>query len=281
MNTVSTLPISGNTKVVAIIADPIAHVQTPQLLNALFQQAGYDAVCVPMQVAAEDLASCIEALKTIKSISGAVITVPHKMATAELCQHPGPQAQVMGAVNAIHFNAEREVVGEMFDGKGFVQGLINSNVAVNAELSVYIAGAGGVARGIAFALLASGVRRLAVYNRTTASAEQLVAALRAYAPEAVVQLASSQPSGVDLCINATSAGMLGLDTLQPFTLDDLDSTACVAEVVMQPEQTRLLQQASAKGMKTVSGRQMLLAQIGQLAAFTLNEPALANVRLKD
>ena len=110
MNTVSTLPISGNTKVVAIIADPIAHVQTPQLLNALFQQAGYDAVCVPMQVAAEDLASCIAALKTIKSISGAVITVPHKMATAQLCQHPGPQAQVMGAVNAIHFNAEREVV---------------------------------------------------------------------------------------------------------------------------------------------------------------------------
>ncbi|MBP6862324.1 MAG: shikimate dehydrogenase [Neisseriaceae bacterium] len=280
MNTVATLPISGNTKVVVIIADPIAHVQTPQLLNALFQQAGYDAVCVPMHVAAEDLAGCLAALKTIRSISGAVITVPHKMATAQLCQHPGPQAQVMGAVNAIHFNAEREVVGEMFDGTGFVQGLIHSGVAVNAALSVYLAGAGGVARGIAFALLASGVRQLQVYNRTTASAEQLVAALQAYAPEAEVRLASSQPEGVDLCVNATSAGMLGLEAQLPFALEGVGANACVAEVVMQPEQTRLLQQAAAKGMKTVTGKQMLLAQVAQLAAFTLNEPALAAVKLE-
>ncbi len=281
MNTVSTLPISGHTKVVAIIADPIAHVQTPQLLNALLKQAGYDAVCVPMQVAADDLAGCIDALKKIKSISGAVITVPHKMATAQLCAQIAPQAQVMGAVNAIHFNAERAVVGEMFDGKGFVQGLLNSNVAVNADLSVYIAGAGGVARGIAFALLAQGVRRLSVYNRTTATAESLVAALRAYAPEADVQLATDQPSAVDLCINATSAGMLGLETLQPFSLDGLNDQACVAEVVMQPEQTLLLQAAAAKGLKTVSGKQMLLAQISQLAAFTLNEPSLATLKLED
>ncbi|MBP6345396.1 MAG: hypothetical protein KA346_05760, partial [Neisseriaceae bacterium] len=101
------------------------------------------------------------------------------------------------------------------------------------------------------------------------------------APEADVQLATDQPSAVDLCINATSAGMLGLETLQPFSLDGLNDQACVAEVVMQPEQTLLLQAAEAKGLKTVSGKQMLLAQISQLAAFTLNEPSLATLKLED
>lgn len=281
MTTSKQLPISGHTKVVAIIADPIAHVQTPQLLNTLFQQAQYDAVCVPFHVAAEDLADCLATLKTIKSISGAVITVPHKMAMASLCEHTGAQAQVMGAVNAIHFNTAREVTGEMFDGKGFVKGLLNNDVAVDAQLRVYLAGAGGVARGIAFALLASGVTHLQVYNRTIASAEQLIIELRAYAPQADIQLATSQPSGVDLCINATSAGMLGLENQMPFELSLLGEATCVAEVVMKPEQTQLLQQAAAKGMKTVTGKQMLLAQVSQLAAFTLNEPTLANVQLKD
>lgn len=273
--------ITGKTKVVAILADPIAHVQTPRLMNQLFQQANYDAVCVPFQVAPEQLADVLNSMRQIQSIAGAVVTVPHKMPVCQLCDDTGPQAQVMQAVNAVHFKGDnRAITGEMFDGMGFVQGLKNNGVVVNAQLKVYLAGAGGVARGVAFALLGSGVRHIQLYNRTADKAEALQTQLQDFMPEAQITLATDKPAGVDLCINATSQGMLGLEDQQAFVLDHMDSNACVAEVVMQPKQTQLLQRANEKGMKIVLGEAMFLAQVAQLAAYVLNEPDLARVQLQ-
>lgn len=273
-------PITGKTKIIPILADPIAHVETPRIMNMLLRKANYDAVCVPFQVAAEDLSQCVQSLKLIPTIAGAVVTVPHKMTMAELTQVKGSQAQIIGAVNAIRFDQQRQIHGEMFDGKGFVQGLIHNDVQVDANLKVYMAGAGGVARGIAFALLERGVKTLRVHNRTQDKAEELVKALRAYAPDADITAVDENAVDVDLCINATSAGMLGaLEHVLPFSIDQLGQGACVAEVVMNPPKTQLLLQAESKGMKTVPGQAMLMAQIGQLAAFILDEPELALIRL--
>lgn len=274
------MPITGKTKIIPILADPIAHVETPRIMNMLLRKANYDAVCVPFQVGADHLAQCLQSLKLIPTIAGAVVTVPHKMTMAELTQVKGSQAQIIGAVNAIRFDEQRQVHGEMFDGKGFVQGLINSGVKVDATLKVYMAGAGGVARGIAFALLERGVKTLRVYNRTQDKAAELVAALQAYAPDADIACADVNAVAVDLCINATSAGMLGaLEHVLPFNIDALEQHACVAEVVMNPAKTQILAQAESKGLKTVPGRAMLMAQIGQLAAFILDAPELAEIRL--
>ncbi len=273
-------PITGKTKIIPILADPIAHVETPRIMNMLLRKANYDAVCVPFQVAAEDLSQCVQSLKLIPTIAGAVVTVPHKMTMAELTQVKGSQAQIIGAVNAVRFDQQRQIHGEMFDGKGFVQGLIHNDVQVDANLKVYMAGAGGVARGIAFALLERGVKTLRVHNRTQDKAEELVKALRAYAPDADITAVDENAVDVDLCINATSAGMLGaLEHVLPFSIDQLGQGACVAEVVMNPPKTQLLLQAESKGMKTVPGQAMLMAQIGQLAAFILDEPELALIRL--
>lgn len=274
------IPITGKTKIIAILADPIAQVETPRIMNMLLQKAQYDAVCVPFQVAADDLQACLAGLKLIPSIVGAVVTVPHKMKMCMLTEVKGTQAQIIGAVNAIRFDEQRLIHAEMFDGKGFVQGLMHADLCIDANLKVFIAGAGGVARGIAFALLAQGVKTLAVHNRTQATAEVLVRELQAFAPDANVYVADRAPQQMDLCINATSAGMLGaLQHSLAFDLDGLDAHTCIAEVVMNPLKTQLLVQAQAKGMKTVSGQAMLLAQIGQLAAFILNAPELADVRL--
>jgi shikimate dehydrogenase len=274
------MPITGKTKIIPILADPIAHVETPRIMNMLLCKANYDAVCVPFQVEADHLSQCVQSLKLIPTIVGAVVTVPHKMTMAELTQVKGSQAQIIGAVNAIRFDEQRQVHGEMFDGKGFVQGIINNDVKVDAELKVYMAGAGGVARGIAFALLERGVKTLRIHNRTQDKAEELVKALQAYAPDADIAYADANATGVNLCINATSAGMLGaLEHVLPFNIDGLEQGACVAEVVMNPPKTQLLLQAESKGLKIVLGQAMLMAQIGQLAAFILDEPELALIRL--
>lgn len=272
------IPITGKTKIIAILADPIAQVQTPRIMNMLLQKAQYDAVCVPFQVAAEDLEQCLAGLKLIPSIVGAVVTVPHKMNMCVLTEIKGTQAQVIGAVNAIRFDEQRLIHGEMFDGKGFVQGLKHADLQINSDVNVFIAGAGGVARGIAFALLECGVKNLAIHNRTKTTAEALVGELQDFAPDANVRCVDRHPQQMDLCINATSAGMLGpLEHHMAFDLDGLDHSTCIAEVVMSPAKTQLLLQAEAKGMKMVSGQAMLMAQIGQLAAFILNAPELTQV----
>jgi len=86
INHLEAMPISGKTKIIPILADPIAHVETPRIMNTLLRKANYDAVCVPFQVAAENLEQCLAAFKLIPTIVGAVITVPHKMSMSELTQ---------------------------------------------------------------------------------------------------------------------------------------------------------------------------------------------------
>lgn len=280
MNSIESIPISGKTKIIPILADPIAQVQTPKFMNMLFQKANVDAVCIPFHVAAEDLNQTIQALRLIPTVAGAVVTTPHKINICALTDIQGAQAQIIAAMNAIRFDAQRQIHGEMFDGKGFVQGLIHSGFALGSHSRIYLAGAGGAARGIAFALLEQGVKSLQIYNRTQATAATLVQELQHYAPDAVIELADAQPQQVDLCVNATAAGMLGeFENSVAFELDGLAAGSYVADVIMNPLDTQLLQQAEKKGLKTISGQAMLFAQIGQLAAFILDEPRLAEVRL--
>ncbi|MQT72284.1 shikimate dehydrogenase, partial [Pseudomonas sp. FSL R10-0071] len=77
--------ISGTTRVFAILADPIHHVQTPQAMNRLFSSMGLDQVLVPFHVSPSDLERVVNGLRGIKSLDGFIVTVPHKTAIVDLC----------------------------------------------------------------------------------------------------------------------------------------------------------------------------------------------------
>lgn len=261
--------ISGNTRVYAIIADPIHHVQTPAAMNRLFTERGEDRVMVPFHVSAEGLPGVVAGLRAIQSLDGFIVTVPHKSAIVELCDSVSDAAQLVGAVNVVRRNADGSLHGDILDGAGFVAGLRQRGVEP-AGLSVYLAGAGGAAKAIAFALAAAGVSKITLFNRTTHKAEALVQRLATVFPAVQLCVGSEDPSGHDLVVNGTSLGLC-VDDMLPLNVALLTSSQIVAEIIMQPAITPLLAAATEKGCRVLDGMPMLLCQIELMAAAMATE----------
>lgn len=261
----TTREITGHTRVYGILADPIHHVKTPQMLNALMAREGRDGVMVPFHVASDDLATLVAGLKAMKSLGGFVVTVPHKTAIVDLCDAVSDSARRIGAVNTVRREADGRLIGEMLDGKGFVGGLLAAGIDPRAK-SVYLAGAGGAANAIAFAFVESGISRLTIANRTRAKAEDLAARLAEAYPTAQVDIGTPDPSGHDIVVNGTSLGLKEGDAL-PLDTARLSPEQIVAEVIMQPEETALLAAAKAKGCRIHFGKPMLACQLDLMADF--------------
>jgi len=91
--------ITGNSHVYGILADPIHHIKTPQVMNRLFAEVGHDGVLVPLHVAADGLEDAVRGLRRIQSLAGVIVTVPHKTVIPDLCDTLTDQARMVGAVN--------------------------------------------------------------------------------------------------------------------------------------------------------------------------------------
>ena len=115
--------VSGHTRIWGILADPISHVKTPQMINQVAAERGVDGVMIPFHVAPADLATLVKGLKGMKSLHGFVVTVPHKTAIVDLLDEVSENARLIGAVNTVRREADGRLVGEMLDGVGFVKGL--------------------------------------------------------------------------------------------------------------------------------------------------------------
>lgn len=264
------MKITGNTRVFGIVADPIAQVRTPEVLNAYFTAHGIDAVMVPLHVPAAGLAQAWQGMRAMRNLGGWIVTVPHKNAVASLCDALGPAASVIGAVNAVRRLDDGRLVGDMFDGAGFVGGLRGQGHDP-AGRSVLLVGAGGAAAAIAHALAQAGVGRLGIANRTLARADEIAQRVRQAFPDADVQACDADPRGYDMVVNATSLGMRPDDAL-PLDVNLLDARTLVAEIIMKPAETPLLQVAKQRGCPIHAGRHMLDAQAALMARFLLGEP---------
>ncbi|MDN3985986.1 shikimate dehydrogenase family protein [Zwartia vadi] len=259
------MEITGNTRLYGIVADPVSQVKTPQTMHKVFQKRGTDGVLVPMHVASEHLPLFVQALRGVLNFGGMIATVPHKTAMVDLCDDVSPAARLVGAVNIIRRNPDGSLSGDILDGKGFVGGLRQHGIEP-AGLRVYLSGAGGAAKAIAFALADAGVACLDIYNRTESKAQDIITRLKGVYPQVAMAAVGASPLGYDLVINATSLGMKPNDPL-PFEVSDLHAEQIVAEIIMTPALTPLLQAAQAKGCRIQYGLPMLECQIELMADF--------------
>jgi shikimate dehydrogenase len=257
--------ISGTTRLVVIMADPIAHVRTVQAMNALFARRGTDTVIVPCHVGGDDLARAVAGLRAIRNFTGAVITVPHKAAALHLCDTLGDEARLVGAVNGLRVLPDGSLAGQMFDGQGFVRGLQAEGIDPAGHHALVI-GAGGAASAVAVSLARAGVASLAIANRTIAKAEELAERIAAAFPAVAVSAGPASGAGKTLVVNGTSLGLAEGDRL-PLDPESLAAGTIVAEVVMTPETTALLHAAKLRGCRIHLGRHMLAGQLEPLADF--------------
>lgn len=259
------IEITGNTRLYGIVADPVAQVKTPQTMRKVFERRGTDGVLVPMHVSPAGLADVVQAIRGIKNFGGMVVTVPHKTSMVDLCDVVTPEARAVGAVNIVRREEDGTLAGDILDGKGFVEGLRQSGFKPEG-LTVLLCGAGGAARAIAYALAQAGIGKLSIHNRTQAAAQQILQGIKTLYPAVETRLGSEDPAGFDLVVNATSLGMRAEDPM-PLDASRLTATQIVAEIIMTPKLTPLLEQAQAKGCRIQYGLPMLECQIEMMADF--------------
>jgi shikimate dehydrogenase len=251
--------IRGTTTLIAHLGYPTETFKAPMIYNPYFEQAGIDAVVVPMGVKADEYPSFLKLLFRLSNIGGALVTMPHKVTTVGLLDEVTPTVRIAGSCNAVRRAPDGRLQGDMFDGEGFVRGVARKGRRI-AGASVLVVGSGGVGSAIAASFAAAGAAALALFDTNAASAEALGARLRAHYPTLAVTTGSKDPAGFDIVVNATPLGMKDGDPL-PIDVARLDAATFVGEVVLKAEMTPLLRAARAKGCAIQVGTDMLFEQI--------------------
>jgi shikimate dehydrogenase len=251
--------INGLTEIIAHIGYPTHTFKSPMIYNPYFEQVGVNAVVVPMGCRAPDYPAFLRSVFTLTNVRGALITMPHKVVTVDLLDEVTPTVKVAGACNAVKRTDDGRLVGDMFDGEGFVRGVRRKGLVLSGA-RVLVVGCGGVGCSIAASLAGAGIGSIALYDVNSSSAEALAGRLRTYYPAIDVATGSNDPAGFDLVVNATPMGMNEGDPL-PLDVSRLEARTFVGEVVMRTEMTAFLAAAKARGCRVQVGADMLFEQI--------------------
>ncbi|MBS0452834.1 MAG: shikimate dehydrogenase [Proteobacteria bacterium] len=253
------MQIDGRTEVIAHLGYPTHTFKSPMIYNPYFEAEGINAVVVPFSSRPESFAQSLRGLFQMDNVRGALITMPHKVSVLALLAEVTPTVRVAGACNAVKRLADGRLVGDQFDGAGFVRGMQRKGVQLGSTRALVV-GSGGVGCAIAASLAQAGVAELALFDVNAASAQALAERLRQEYPQLPVSTGSADPQDFGLVVNATPLGMNPGDPL-PFDVERLQAGTMVGEVVMRSETTALLAAAQARGCRVQVGTDMLFEMI--------------------
>lgn len=258
---------TGASRVVFIFAHPAGHVGAARYYTPYFEQQDLDWHMVPMDVAPKDLAETIRALAKSPSTAGFSLTMPHKPAAFELCDEVGPAARFEGVVNTIRIEAGGKLVGESFDGGGFLNAAREAGIFDSGRRAVVI-GAGGAGRAICHALVAAGLKRLRILNEVPGPVEALAAKLRGQFPDLDISR-EWRFDDAGLCVNATSLGLHASDAL-PMNPKTLPKDCAVFDIIAA-RRTEFMEACAARGLKVVDGAAMIKQQLPLQTSFWRGE----------
>jgi shikimate dehydrogenase len=113
--------ISGRTRLLGVLADPVSQARSPATANALLEQQGLfgEYVLVPLHASSDDLTRVITGLRSLQNFAGTIVSMPHKSAIVSLLDEVSPEVDVVGAANVIRREPDGRLIGAVFDGEGF------------------------------------------------------------------------------------------------------------------------------------------------------------------
>lgn len=270
------MEIDGHTKLIALIAHPAGHSQSPAMYNFAFNHEQMNDRFLALDVMPDDLPAAIAAVRAFH-MPGISVSMPFKQAVIPLLDHLDPTAKMIGAVNTV-VNHDGVLTGYTTDGIGFVNALEDAQVTL-AGKTMTLAGVGGAGTPIAIQSALTGLKTLNVFNLNDASVANA---------HRVVQLINDQTdcqatfypledreqfkqalATSDLYTDATGLGMGKL--IDQTLVDDptwFHPEMTVFDTVYAPAETKLMRVAKqARVAHVLNGQGMLLNQ--GVAAFKL------------
>jgi len=269
-------PMSGASRLAAVIGDPVRHSLSPTLLNAAFAEAGLDWHFMALEVAEGRSDEALDAVRAL-GLAGLSVTMPHKAAVAAAVDHRTEQAEVLDAVNCVVVEGGR-LVGHNTDGDGFLDGLRHDTGFDPAGRSTVVIGAGGAARAVVLALARAGAAEVAVVNRTASRAEVAAGLAGPVGRVVLSDELSDTVAAADLVVNATSVGMTD-DGALPVDPESVAVGAIAVDLIYHPPQTAWLAALRGRGIEAHNGLSMLVFQAAH--AFRLWTGSEAPVAVMD
>lgn len=263
--------LNGETRVIAIVGDPIAQVKSPAGVTRELNVRGHNAVVIPIHCTSADLERFLSGAAVAKNFDGIIATVPHKFAAYGHCATASDRAHFLGAANILRRNADRSWHGDMVDGLGFVAAARSAGGDPSAQRALLV-GAGGAGSAIALALLDAGVARLDIHDSDSVRRDTLVARL-ATRFGGKVGIGSADPAGYSFVANATPAGMRPGDGL-PVDIGGLTKEMFVGDVITVPAVSPLIEAARVRGCRTQTGVGMFASVLELMVNFLLEDGPL-------
>lgn len=257
--------LDGTSRLILHLGYPTTSFRAPLIYNPYFEAIGLKAAVVPMGVKSEDFAEIFRALCRIANFHGALITMPHKVSVMAMLDEVSDAVRIAGACNAVLRRADGALIGDMFDGEGFVLAMKASG-QVLSDGTALVLGCGGVGSAIAAALARHGVAGLRLVDRIPAIADRLAERLARVHPALKLMTGSDDPEGARFIVNATPLGMNPGDPM-PLDLSRIPPGVFVGDVVMTGGKTAFLAAAEARGATIQLGIDMLYEQIPAYLAF--------------
>ncbi|NQX65322.1 shikimate dehydrogenase [Paenibacillus alba] len=252
--------IDSHTILYGVFGDPIRHSRSPIMLNRAFQEANINAVYAAFHVRPDELGDAVRGIRAL-GYRGINVTIPHKVEVMQYLDEIDEGAQIVGAVNTI-VNENGKLIGYNTDGIGYVRSLLEETGIELTGKSVLLLGAGGAARGVAYALAKEGAGCIYIANRTKERAVELAETISVYTKAIGLGLDELEEvvDGVQFVLNTTSAGMHPLVDELPMPTELLREHHLVSDLIYNPRITRLLREAEAKGARIHGGLGMFIYQ---------------------
>ena len=257
--------VQGSTKLYIIVGHPISQVKSPEIFNAWFKNERIDAVMIPLDITSDGLASFAKLFRESDNIHGVIVTIPYKALITQYIDHPSPQVAALGAANVLRRTTEREIEGDMVDGKGFIRALREKKVSLKGK-HIFIIGCGGAGSAVAWDALEAGAGKVSLLDENHQKAQDLLGRLAAHFPGKDIEVVSLPPSQFDIVLNATPRGMSPTDPL-PMPIEQIPAGAIVADAVTDPPVTPFLQGARERGHRIQSGGEMVMGQFPLIAEY--------------
>lgn len=256
--------INFNTRICAVIGNPVSHSLSPAIHNAGYAELGLDYIYVPCQV--EDVAAMLSGMRAMHNFRGLSVTIPHKVEAMKYVDEVVAADRVIGSINTIIKQDDGKLVGLGTDGPGALKALSDAGVELDGS-NVLMLGCGGAARAIAFTLAQqTALSQLQLLDINESMLIGLCDDLRVHTDATIVAnplndgtLAAAMGEA-DVIVHCTPVGMHPKEdaTLVPDTLFRPGQT--FFDIVYNPLETRLLREARAKGLTTISGVEMFINQ---------------------